>query len=107
MDLTESRYQVGQRLHHPQFGDGLIVEVHTDRGREVLEVVFDGQLRRLSAQREWEVVSGNAGRAAHARGTHRAKRCSRAGAPTMSRPRRASTCAPRPNAGPAGRAPTA
>lgn len=61
MELTESRYQIGQRLRHPQFGEGLVVEVHTDRGREVLEVVFDGQLRRLSAQREWEVVSGNAG----------------------------------------------
>ena len=60
MDVTEPRYQVGQRLHHPQFGDGLIVEVHTDRGREVLEVVFDGQLRRLSAQREWEIVDGSA-----------------------------------------------
>ena len=60
MDVTEPRYQVGQRLHHPQFGDGLVVEVHTDRGREVLEVVFDGQLRRLSAQREWEIVDGSA-----------------------------------------------
>src|SRR5205814_7664211 len=56
----EPRYQVGQRLHHPQFGDGLIVEVHTDRGREVLEVVFDGQLRRLSATRAWEIVDGTA-----------------------------------------------
>jgi len=60
MDLTDNRYQVGQRLHHPQFGDGLIVEVHTDRGREVLEVVFDGQLRRLSTNREWEIVDGAA-----------------------------------------------
>jgi SNF2 family DNA or RNA helicase len=60
VELTEPRYQVGQRLRHPQFGEGLVVEVHTDRGREVLEVVFDGQLRRLSAQREWEIVNGNA-----------------------------------------------
>ncbi len=60
MELTTSRYQVGQRLRHPQFGEGLVVEVHTDRGREVLEVVFDGQLRRLSAQRDWEVVGGEA-----------------------------------------------
>jgi SNF2 family DNA or RNA helicase len=51
-----SQYQVGQRLLHPQFGEGLVVEVHTDRGREVLEVVFDGRLRRLSAQREWEIL---------------------------------------------------
>ena len=57
MDLSE-RYQVGLRLHHPQFGEGLIVEVHTDRGREVLEVVFGGDLRRLSAQREWTIVDG-------------------------------------------------
>jgi SNF2 family DNA or RNA helicase len=60
MELTETRYQVGQRLKHPQFGEGLVVEVHTDRGREVLEVVFDGRLRRLSAQRDWEVVNGDA-----------------------------------------------
>lgn len=60
MELTASRYQVGQRLLHPQFGEGLVVEVHTDRGREVLEVVFDGRLRRLSAQRDWELVDGSA-----------------------------------------------
>ncbi|HYM80764.1 MAG TPA: SNF2-related protein [Candidatus Limnocylindria bacterium] len=60
MELT-SRYQVGQRLRHPQFGEGLVVEVHTDRGREVLEVVFEGQLKRLSANRAWDVVVGNGG----------------------------------------------
>ncbi len=59
MSEHESRYQVGQRLHHPVFGEGLVVEVHTDRGREVLEVVFDGQLRRLSAAREWDIVDGS------------------------------------------------
>src|SRR5262245_34094452 len=53
-----TRYQVGQRLRHPQFGEGLVVEVHTDRGREVLEVVFNGELRRLSAVRDWELVEG-------------------------------------------------
>jgi SNF2 family DNA or RNA helicase len=60
VELTTTRYQVGQRLRHPQFGEGLVVEVHTDRGREVLEVVFDGRLRRLSAQRDWVVVEGGA-----------------------------------------------
>src|SRR4029077_8099653 len=58
LDLIETRYQVGQRLKHPQFGEGLVVEVHTDRGREMLEVVFEGHLRRLSARRDWEVVAG-------------------------------------------------
>ena len=57
MELT-TRYQVGQRLRHPQFGEGLVVEVHLDRGREMLEVVFGGELRRLSAQREWDLVDG-------------------------------------------------
>ena len=56
MELTQVRYQLGQSLRHPQFGDGLIVDVHTDRGREVLEVVFGGQLRRLSAVRAWEII---------------------------------------------------
>ena len=50
MELIGTRYQVGQRLLHPQFGEGLVVEVHTDRGREVLEVVFDGRLVRPSVQ---------------------------------------------------------
>jgi SNF2 family DNA or RNA helicase len=58
VDVNDPRYQVGQRLQHPVFGEGLIVEVHTDRGREVLEVVFDGQLRRLSAARDWAIVDG-------------------------------------------------
>ena len=61
MELTTGRYQVGQRLRHPQFGEGLVVEVHTDRGREVLEVVFDGRLRRLSATRDWDVVDPGGG----------------------------------------------
>ncbi len=56
MELSTTRYQVGQRLRHPQFGEGLVVEVHVDRGREVLEVVFQGELRRLSALRDWELV---------------------------------------------------
>lgn len=61
MDVSPvARYEVGQRLRHPQFGEGLVVEVHTDRGREVLEVVFDGRLRRLSAQREWTIVEAGA-----------------------------------------------
>src|SRR4051812_39379756 len=55
-----TRYQIGQRLRHPQFGEGLVVEVHTDRGREMLEVVFGGRLVRLSAQRDWEVVAADA-----------------------------------------------
>jgi SNF2 family DNA or RNA helicase len=61
VELTETRYHTGQRLLHPQFGEGLVVEVHTDRGREVLEVVFGGQLRRLSATRDWQIVDGQAG----------------------------------------------
>jgi SNF2 family DNA or RNA helicase len=64
VELTARQYQIGQRLRHPQFGEGLVVEVHADRGREVLEVVFDGQLRRLSAQREWEIVQPTAVHAA-------------------------------------------
>ncbi|NOT34380.1 MAG: DEAD/DEAH box helicase [Candidatus Eisenbacteria bacterium] len=64
MDVTTPRYLIGQRLRHPQFGEGLVVEVHTDRGREVLEVVFDGQLRRLSAARAWDILDVNGSLAA-------------------------------------------
>lgn len=60
MDMTDARYRIGQRLRHPTFGEGLVVEVHTDRGREVLEVVFEGTLRRLSAARDWEMVESQA-----------------------------------------------
>lgn len=58
MDVIEPRYRIGQRLQHPVFGEGLVVEVHTDRGREVLEVVFGGELKRLSAAREWVILDG-------------------------------------------------
>jgi superfamily II DNA or RNA helicase len=60
VELNATRFQVGQRLRHPQFGEGLVVEVHTARGREVLEVVFNGELRRLSALRDWELVDAGA-----------------------------------------------
>ncbi|MFM8560089.1 MAG: hypothetical protein ACKOC6_10910 [bacterium] len=60
MDVYEPRYRIGQRLQHPVFGEGLVVEVHTDRGREVLEVVFGGELKRLSATREWVILDGQA-----------------------------------------------
>lgn len=60
MDVIEPRYRIGQRLQHPVFGEGLVVEVHTDRGREVLEVVFGGELKRLSATREWVILDGQA-----------------------------------------------
>jgi SNF2 family DNA or RNA helicase len=58
VDVIEPRYRIGQRLQHPVFGEGLVVEVHTDRGREVLEVVFGGELKRLSAAREWVILDG-------------------------------------------------
>jgi len=59
VELTRARYRLGQRLRHPQFGEGLVVEVHTDRGREVLEVVFGGLLKRLSAQRDWDTIEAD------------------------------------------------
>ncbi len=110
VELSTPRYQVGQRLRHPQFGEGLVVEVHTDRGREVLEVVFDGQLRRLSAQREWEVVQPRTRRRCSGpRRRHAAHLASAGRSPARlvavgrGATRGAlSNCAPRPNAGPVG-----
>jgi SNF2 family DNA or RNA helicase len=43
-------YRVGQRIRHPQFGVGLVVDVRVGRGPEVIEVVFGTELKRLSAR---------------------------------------------------------
>jgi len=57
---TVTAYQVGQRIVHPRFGVGLIVEVRHGRGSDVLEVVFGTELKRLSARIPWELASGDA-----------------------------------------------
>jgi SNF2 family DNA or RNA helicase len=57
---TVTEYQVGQRIVHPRFGVGLIVEVRHGRGSDVLEVVFGTELKRLSARMPWELASGDA-----------------------------------------------
>jgi len=59
---TATTYRVGQRIVHPRFGVGLIVEVRQGRGSDVLEVVFGTELKRLSARINWEL----AGEGAHA-----------------------------------------
>ncbi len=56
---TVTAYQVGQRIVHPRFGVGLIVEVRHGRGSDVLEVVFGAELKRLSARIPWELASGD------------------------------------------------
>ena len=53
---TATTYQVGQRIVHPTFGVGLIVEVRHGRGSDVLEVVFGTELKRLSARMAWELA---------------------------------------------------
>ena len=67
---TATTYQVGQRIVHPTFGVGLIVEVRHGRGSDVLEVVFGTELKRLSARMAWELAGdgadGGAGPAATA-----------------------------------------
>lgn len=56
MTVKAPTYRVGQRLVHPQFGIGLIVDVRRGRGAEVLEVVFGAELKRLSAKARWPVA---------------------------------------------------
>ena len=56
MTAKAPTYRVGQRLVHPQFGTGLIVDVRRGRGAEVLEVVFGAELKRLSAKAQWPVA---------------------------------------------------
>src|SRR5262245_35043693 len=53
---TATTYRVGQRIVHPTFGVGLIVEVRHGRGSDVLEVVFGQELKRLSAKMAWELA---------------------------------------------------
>ena len=57
---TATSYQVGQRIVHPRFGVGLIVEVRHGRGSDVLEVVFGTELKRLSARIAWEPAGDGA-----------------------------------------------
>lgn len=55
-DAEGQLYQVGQRVSHPQFGVGLIVDVRHGRGPEVIEVVFGTELKRLSARVRWPLA---------------------------------------------------
>jgi SNF2 family DNA or RNA helicase len=64
MTAKAPTYRVGQRLVHPQFGTGLIVDVRRGRGAEVLEVVFGAELKRLSAKARWPVADGTESAAA-------------------------------------------
>ncbi len=57
---TATAYRVGQRIVHPRFGVGLIVEVRHGRGSDVLEVVFGQELKRLSARLPWELAGEGA-----------------------------------------------
>src|SRR5438067_823219 len=40
-------FRVGDRVHHKEFGEGLIVEVRERDGFEVLEIAFPDGIRRL------------------------------------------------------------
>src|SRR5204863_9495464 len=42
-------FRVGDRVHHKEFGEGLIVEVRERDGFEVLEIAFPDGIRRLSS----------------------------------------------------------
>jgi SNF2 family DNA or RNA helicase len=66
MTTAATTYQVGQRIVHPTFGVGLIVEVRHGRGSDVLEVVFGTELKRLSARMNWELAGDGADGAAAA-----------------------------------------
>src|SRR5262249_58699492 len=49
-------YRVGQRIKHPQFGEGLIVDVRHGRASDVIEVVFGTELKRLSGRVRWPLA---------------------------------------------------
>src|SRR5215813_1676100 len=49
-------YRVGQRIKHPQFGEGLVVDVRHGRASDVIEVVFGTELKRLSGRVKWPLA---------------------------------------------------
>ncbi|HEV8481622.1 MAG TPA: SNF2-related protein [Candidatus Eisenbacteria bacterium] len=57
-------YRVGQRIKHPQFGEGLIVDVRHGRASDVIEVVFGTELKRLSGRVRWPLAEDEAAAAA-------------------------------------------
>jgi len=56
-------FRVGDRVHHREFGEGLIVEVRERDGFEVLEIAFPDGIRRLTSLYPLETARG-AGRPA-------------------------------------------
>jgi SNF2 family DNA or RNA helicase len=54
-------YRVGQRIKHPQFGEGLVVDVRHGRASDVIEVVFGTELKRLSGRVRWPLAEDAAG----------------------------------------------
>ncbi len=42
-------YQVGDKVHHSDFGDGLVVEIRDRPFYDILEVVFPGGVKRLTS----------------------------------------------------------
>ncbi|HKA24122.1 MAG TPA: SNF2-related protein [Candidatus Eisenbacteria bacterium] len=67
-------YRVGQRIKHPQFGEGLVVDVRHGRASDVIEVVFGTELKRLSGRVRWplaedETAAGGAATAAAGEGS--------------------------------------
>ena len=51
-------FRVGDRVHHREFGEGLIVEVRERDGFEVLEIAFPDGIRRLTSLYPLETARG-------------------------------------------------
>src|SRR5438093_13576048 len=51
-------FRVGDRVHHKEFGEGLIVEVRERDGFEVLEIAFPDGIRRLTSLYPLETARG-------------------------------------------------
>ncbi len=51
-------FRVGDRVHHREFGEGLIVEVRERDGFEVLEIAFSDGIRRLTSLYPLETARG-------------------------------------------------
>src|SRR5437867_8005052 len=47
--ILSAGFRVGDRVHHRDFGEGLIVEVRERDGFEVLEIAFPDGIRRLTS----------------------------------------------------------
>lgn len=88
MSVTHKRFQVGDKVHHQDYGEGMVVELRPRTFFDVLEVAFADGVRRLNSNHPKITEASSAG--ATAPETGRGKPAARATTGTTGKKRRAS-----------------